>query len=385
MDQIRVNRLEYIFKQFQLGSKPFSTSVANWYLANIDIHDQGTHLLLQLLEHTGDNIATGSVASGLINAMNRLVIKARTGTLQQLQSSIQHLIVHCSNKLDVKGVMQTIRTVVEWHQLRPNVFTWDFIRGCHEHMQTSPQITRWLREKSPSENLDYLDYLWPSFLGQHSRSPLGSTSPVTTIKPPRDQQSTAARTMSPRSVNKKIVHSYKNRRETIAKRFKVKLNDRLVDSKLAIEVAALQHGSIQTAWKTNPKQHFNYSTTSLSGMQHHVNALEQMIVDLIASQKVQRQAAENVLTTKELSLQKARRKIKRQEQTIIKLKQEQLATTLKNIKLSETLNRLNLSNAMASPTTATTERLTTTHEGYQVDNEEEEDDCWKIKVKALYL
>ena len=47
MDQIRVNRLEYIFKQFQLGSKPFSTSVANWYLANIDMHDQGTHLLLQ--------------------------------------------------------------------------------------------------------------------------------------------------------------------------------------------------------------------------------------------------------------------------------------------------------------------------------------------------
>ena len=379
MDQIRVNRLDYIFKQFQLGSKPFSTSVANWYLANIDIHDQGTRLLLQLLQDsTGENIAAASVASGLINAMNRLVIKARTGTLQQLQSSIQHLIVHCSNKLDAMGVMQTIRTVVEWHRLRPNVFTWEFIRNCHEHMQTSPQITRWLHEKSPSEDLHYLDYLWPSFLGQQSRS---TSPPVTTIKPPsRAQQSTATRTMSPRSVNKKIVQSYKNRREPTAKRFKVKLNDRLVDSKLASEVAALHYGSIQTAWKTNPEQHFKYSTSSLTGVQHHVNALEQMIVDLIASQKIQRQAAENVLTTKELTLQKAVRKIKRQEQTIIKLKQEQLATTLKNIKLSEMLNRLNLSNSMASPNTATTERLTT-HEGHQVDNEEEED-CWKIKVKA---
>ena len=60
--------------------------------------------------------------------------------------------------------------------------------------------------------------------------------------------------------------------------------------------------------KTNEKQDFIANISNFTGVQNHVNALEQMIRDLLASQKIQRRAAEAALHEKDVKISALERK-----------------------------------------------------------------------------
>lgn len=63
----------------------------------------------------------------------------------------------------------------------------------------------------------------------------------------------------------------------------------------------------------------------------HINALEQMVVDLIASQKLQRQLAENIMTKKESKLeQKLEQKLDKLELQNQEFKEENVRLKLDN-------------------------------------------------------
>ena len=95
------------------------------------------------LHHEG----AATIAAGIINAMHRIVIVSRPTTLHQISESIQTLVVCAAGNLDSLAVMETIRMIVEWHDLRPNIFTWNFMKETHELMQSRLLGSfRWLRE-----------------------------------------------------------------------------------------------------------------------------------------------------------------------------------------------------------------------------------------------
>ena len=112
--------LEVTDELFQLGAAKSSKTNqrVNWFVSNVDIHESGTEIILSLLDNTTVNQlqkttyfneTAAIVASGIIHALNYLVVKSRSTTLLRLQPSIQLLVIAAANKLDAFGIMDLFK------------------------------------------------------------------------------------------------------------------------------------------------------------------------------------------------------------------------------------------------------------------------------------
>jgi predicted RNase H-like nuclease (RuvC/YqgF family) len=139
---------------------------------------------------------------------------------------------------------------------------------------------------------------------------------------------------------------------------------------------------MKTKWTTAQKKKFHSSINTIGGIQMHINALEQMVVDLIASQKLQRQLAENTMTKKESKLAKLERKLDKLElqnqefkveNVRLKLECKNLKSMLKKIKGVDMDQSMRLIDAslLASPLKA------------NISPTDDDDDIWIIKA-GLY-
>ena len=196
-------------------------------------------------------------------------------------------------------------------------------------------------EREPGD-LDYLDYLWPNFMVeedacQHLNQFLNDESHLNETK--RNVPKTKSKTFTPKTLyqhhqNMKStkVLSPKMRRRKRAKSLVVDAAAALNAAQQKVQAKSFQQlqqqknekekGQAQnfkylyplgqfkkkTKKKTNEKQDFIANISNFTGVQNHVNALEQMIRDLLASQKIQRRAAEAALHEKDVKISALERK-----------------------------------------------------------------------------
>ena len=298
-----------------------------------------------------------TIAAGIINAMHQIVVVARPDTLFQVHTSIQTLIVNAAGNLDSVAVMETIKMILKWHEMRPIVFSWDFLQKTHGMMQERLlRSFRWLHERAPRD-LEHLDSLWPLSIGQGSFSSSSSvlkhrSTPTATSKAGAQGLNTIKHlTNLFRDKTQVSIPSLENTRRIMpktARRSSTKVTSPQMrkgtyTKVLAADAAAALETAQQTQAKTaatappyQQEQHTQYLAQQQSprhrqlpvkqkeawknkktSLQQRVHALEQMIRQLLSEQNVQQHETDSVLADKDSTIRALSKKLKQQERKIM--------------------------------------------------------------------